>query len=102
MSRVYRKKGEVIARKVAGEGLLIPVRGKLVDMQNIFVVNPVAEYIWSQLDGVTSLEQIEAGIISRYEVEIKQAGKDLAEFIEQLQHADLLEPVDDGQGEGDG
>ena len=36
----YRRKEKVTEREIAGESFLIPVCGKPVDMENIFILNP--------------------------------------------------------------
>ena len=36
---IYKKTQEIIDRRVAGETILVPLRGKLVDMQQLFALN---------------------------------------------------------------
>ena len=90
---ILKKIDDVIARQIAGETLLVPIRGELADMQKIFALNPVAEYIWQQLDGRQSLVQISQGLLARFEVAEEQAEADLAEFIAELLAAGLIVEV---------
>jgi hypothetical protein len=90
---IFKKIDDVIARQIAGETLLVPIRGELADMQKIFALNPVAEYIWQQLDGRQSLAQISQGLLARFEVAEEQAEADLAEFIAELLAAGLIVEV---------
>ena len=53
--KVFIKNEEVISRKIAGETILVPVRGRLADMRRIFTLNPVAEYIWHRIDGKNTI-----------------------------------------------
>ena len=89
----YIKAEEVVHRKIAGETILVPIRGKLVDMQKIFSLNPVAEHIWEQLDGKMKVSDIRNGVLAAFEVGKKQADTDIQEFITELINADLIVEV---------
>lgn len=88
--KVFKKNENIVSRKIAGELILVPIRGKLADMQTIFTLNPVAEYIWQELDN-KNLNDIRNGIVSAFEVEKEQAESDVKEFIAELLEADLIE-----------
>lgn len=88
---IYRKKEDSVTRQIAGETLLVPIRSHLAEMQKIFALNAVAEYIWQQLDGKQNLEQIQNGIIDNFNVEKPQAHSDLREFISQLLSEGIIE-----------
>ena len=45
----FRRKESVAGRRIAGESFLIPVCGTPVDLNNIFVMNPLAEFIFQCL-----------------------------------------------------
>ncbi len=68
-------------------------KGKLADMQRIFAVDDVAEYIWRQLDGERRVADIRDGVMDLYEVGKKQARADVLDFIEELKEADLISEV---------
>ncbi len=89
LSKVFKKNDNVVSRRIAGEFLLVPVKGKLADMQRIFTLNPVAEYIWQGLDE-KNLNDICNGVVSTFEVKREQAEKDIREFIEELLDSDLI------------
>ncbi len=81
---------DIVSRKIAGELFLIPVKGKIADLQSIYTLNAVAEYIWKELDGIKSLDEIRTGIVSRFDVKKEQADSDIKEFIDELIKADLI------------
>jgi len=89
----FRRKERVTGREIAGESFLIPICGKPVDLDNIFVLNPLAGFIWERLDGEHDLAAIVAAIVGNFEVSSEQAGADAAEFIGQLLQNDLVEEV---------
>lgn len=88
-TKVFKKNSAIVSRKIGGELFLVPVKGTLADMQKIFTLNPVAEYIWKELDG-KKLAEICNGVISTFEVEKEQAEADIRGFITELLEADLI------------
>ena len=88
----FKKKDTIVSREIAGEYFLVPIRGKLADMQKIFTLNPVAEYIWQELDN-KNLNDICNGVVSAFEVGKEQAQSDIKEFIAELLEADLIEGI---------
>ncbi|MGC2064327.1 MAG: PqqD family protein [Thermodesulfovibrionales bacterium] len=88
--QTFQVKGEIISRKIAGETLLVPIRGRLADMQLIFSLNPVADYIWKKLDGRNSLSEIRRLVVETFDVKEDKAASDIREFIEDLLKSDLI------------
>jgi hypothetical protein len=93
MAAIYRKKDNIAGRSIAGESFLIPVCGKPTDMENIFVLNPLADFIWQRLDGEHTLEVILADIVENFDVEGERAHGDMADLIDQLLGNGLIEEV---------
>lgn len=87
----YRKKEEVITREIVGETLLVPIRSNTADMQSIFALNPVAEYVWQRLDGEKNINDICNEVSASFDVKKEEAGGDVEEFINELLKADLIE-----------
>ena len=93
MAVKYKKKDKIASRNIAGELFLIPVCGQPSDMENIFVMNPMADFIWQRLDGEQTLKAILGAIIENFNVEVDQARADMAELINQLLEHTLIEEV---------
>lgn len=93
MTRVYRQGENIVSRNVAGESLLVPIRGHVADMQKIFALDPVGEFIWNHLDGKLSLNDVLDELLETFPVDRDLAGKDLTEFIDELFQASLIEEV---------
>ena len=89
-TKVFSKCSNIISRKVAGELFLVPVRGKLADMQKIFTLNPVGEHIWQELGSGKSLIDIRNSIIEEFNVTEEEADADLQDFIKELLSAGLI------------
>jgi hypothetical protein len=90
LKKIFGTGDDIISREIAGETLLVPIRGKLADMQHIFSLNPVAKYIWEHLNGELTLEDICIGLMKNFDVEEKLAEEDLHEFIDDLLKANLI------------
>ncbi len=88
--KIIKKQEDIVAREIAGETILVPVRGTLVDMQKIWSLNPVGGFIWKNLDGTKSLGIISNELISEFDVEKERADADIQEFVEELLKVDLV------------
>jgi hypothetical protein len=93
MASRFRKKDRIAGRRIAGESFLIPVCGRPVDMENIFVLNPLADFIWQRLDGERTLEAIVAEIVAVFDVAAGQAGADARKFVGELLRHGLAEEL---------
>jgi hypothetical protein len=93
MASVYRKKDDLLTRRIAGETLVVPIRGKLADMQSIFALSEVGEFVWERLDGKTNVEAILDAVVEQFEVDEGQVQADVAEFLGELFAAGLIERV---------
>lgn len=91
MSARYRRRERVAERTIAGESFLIPVCGTPVDMENIFVLNALAAFIWQRLDGEHALEAIVAEIVAEFDVTPGQAAADACELLAGLLRNGLVE-----------
>jgi hypothetical protein len=89
----FRKKESIASRTIAEESFLVPICGQPADMQKIFVLNPLADFIWQQLDGERTLDELLAAIVEHFAVDREQARADMVEFVGQLLEQNLLEGV---------
>ena len=89
LSRIYIREKDIISRDIAGETILVPIRGNLADMQYIFTLNPVGVYIWEQLEDEKTLTEILESLLEHFEISREQAENDILEFISQVTEAGL-------------
>ena len=87
----FAKKGEFVARKIAGETILVPVRGRVGDLDAIYNLNEVGGFIWTLLDGRSAFDQIVEAVCSEFDVQPDQAARDTAEFLGALADAGLVQ-----------
>lgn len=86
----YRRHENVVTRKIAGETLLVPIRGNLADMQNLFVLEGTGEFIWNLLDGCARFDELADAITSEYDTDVATASGDLREFLDALVRRELI------------
>ncbi len=87
---VFRKSDNIVSRRITDEMFLIPIRGKLADMQRIFTLDPVAEFIWQDMDGTRRMKDIRDRLLDLFDVGRETADSDIREFIEELLEAELI------------
>ena len=84
-----KKNADIVSRTIAEEMFLVPIKGNLADMERIFTLNQVAEYIWQHI-GEEELAAIRDGILAYFDVEKEQAESDIREFVNELLEAGLI------------
>lgn len=90
LDKVFIKDADIISRKISGELFLVPIKGKLADMQQIYTLNPLAEHIWQELGSGKNLSNIRNSIIEKFDVSEETADSDLRDFISELLNAGLI------------
>lgn len=85
-----RRDANVVFRRIVDENLLVPIRGRLADMQRVFALNDVAAYVWNALDGTRTLRQIAENVAAEFAVTVPQAEQDVRAFVEALQREHLV------------
>jgi hypothetical protein len=93
LRKVFKKKEDFISRAIAGEMILVPLRGTLTDMQKIFSLNPVAGFIWERLDGQKNIAELRDELLATFDVEKGDAVSDIQEFIARLSKEGLIEEL---------
>jgi hypothetical protein len=92
----FAKKGDFVSRSIAGEEVIVPVRGQVGDLDAIYNLNQVGAFIWKLIDGRTSLRQIVDAVGAEFEVASEDAEKDTLQFIAALEEAGMIEPSGSG------
>ena len=93
LSAVFAKQEDIVSRDIAGEAVLVPIRGRLADLQRFFSLNPIAAEIWRCLDGVRNVRAVRDAIVASFEVDEAHAQTDLHDFLQQMLHAGLVTEV---------
>jgi Coenzyme PQQ synthesis protein D (PqqD) len=88
----FRKKGDFVTRSIAGEVVVVPVRGQVGDLDAIYNFNETGAFIWEQIDGRKSVTEVVEALRGEFEVAVEQAEKETSEFIAALEAAGMIEP----------
>jgi hypothetical protein len=92
----FAKKGEFVARSIAGDTIIVPIRGQVGDLNSIYNLNEVGSFIWGLIDGRTTLSRIVQAVCGEFEVTPEAAEEDTIEFVGALESAGIVqssEPV---------
>ena len=81
----------VVARVVAGETLIVPIRGKVGDLASIYSFNGTGTLIWKLLESPKTVAQLAASVAKEYEVDSAQAERDVASFVGEMKAIGLVE-----------
>jgi len=82
-----------VTREIAGETLIVPVTGRAMDLESIYVLNPVASRIWELLRSPTTADRIAGVVAGEFAVTPEHAAGDVAEFLELLSARGLIQEL---------
>jgi len=80
-----------VTREIAGETIVVPVRGGVGDLTGLFTFNEIATGIWEQLSEGGTAEEVTRWVAERYEVSEEQARQDVTNFLEELKQRGLVQ-----------
>ena len=90
---VYIHSESLVTRDLAGEKIIVPVRGKVGDLNSIYTLNSVANDIWNRLDGKRTVSQILKELEHEYEVDPVTLADDVARTLGELSSEGLVKKV---------
>ena len=83
-TELYVRVNAVVARYVAGETLVLPVRGNIGDLACFYSFNGTGTTIWEGLEKPNTLKDL-CGVLDRkYDVGPKKAEEDVALFVREI------------------
>ena len=81
----------VVARVIAGETLIVPIRGKVGDLASIYSFNGTGTLIWNLLETPKTVKQLAEAIANEYDVVEDHAERDVAEFVGEMKAVGLVD-----------
>jgi hypothetical protein len=79
----------VVQREVAGEVFLVPIRGHLADLQELFVLNETGLWVWQRLEGGRAVDDLATEMAAEFAVDEASAQADIRGFAAGLVEAGL-------------
>lgn len=88
---IYKKNPDFVARKIAGELVLIPLKRKLEDVGSLYNLNETGCFIWDLIDGKRTTAEILESLQSVYDGETQIFRRDLEVLLEQLSEINAIQ-----------
>jgi coenzyme PQQ synthesis protein D (PqqD) len=90
-ARIFVRTDSVVSRRVAGETLIVPVRGKVGDLASIYSFNEVGSLIWQLLEIPRDVSELVSAVEREYDVDPPQAQHDVSKFLNDMLSVGLVE-----------
>jgi sulfur transfer complex TusBCD TusB component (DsrH family) len=91
---IYKVRSEkVVVRKVGNEMVIVPLVNSVADMTRVLTLNETGAAIIEALDGQRTISQVEAQLISVFDVESDILAADLQNFILDALAKGIIEEV---------
>ena len=83
----FVKEKDLVTRDIAGESIIVPIKGHVGDLDGLFTLNEVGAMIWQLIDGEKTGRQLAKAVRREYDVE---AEDDVVDFLQSLEDAGLI------------
>jgi hypothetical protein len=88
--QIFYQDPAIVARNIAGEMILVPIRQNVGDLESIYLLNETAMFAWQRFDGSLTLADIRNQITQEFVVDETQAGQDLLELVTDLERVGAI------------
>lgn len=99
----WRRADSVIARRVAGEVVLVPLSARASDPEfkgaRLYVLNETGEFLWSLLDSPRSSHDLAQNLTLEFEISAGRAQSDVEVFLAALRDIGAVRQITDGRAE---
>ena len=90
LEKCFLKENNCVAREIAGETIIVPIKGRVGDLDSIYTLNEVGTLIWQLIDGQKNIGQIVQAVRQAYDVESEEVTRDTFDFLGSLEKAGLI------------
>ena len=84
LKSILSQSAAVVTRKTGNEYVLVPITNNIADMNSVYTLNETGAFIWEQIDGKRSIEEIIAALTAEYDIDNKNAEEDVLSFVENM------------------
>ena len=81
---------ELIRREIAGDVILVPVGGTVLENNGLFALNELGAFLWDRLESAEDEESLVQAVLAEYEVDEDTARTDTAAFLQKLRDMEIL------------
>src|SRR5580658_1956282 len=75
---------EVVARKIEGELIIVPIRSGVGDLNSLYTLNEVGSVLWEFMNECHTVGEMVERVCEEFEVTTGQAKQDIREFLSSL------------------
>ena len=74
----------IVTRKTGNEYVLVPIANNIADMNSVYTLNETGAFIWEQINGKRTVEEIISILTEEYDIDNNTASEDVFSFIENM------------------
>ncbi len=89
--QLFVRSQSVVSRLVAGETLIVPVRGRVGDLASIYSFNGTGSLVWQMLDSPRTIGEVVEVVAQQFDVEHARAEQDVKRFVSEMIAVCLVE-----------
>lgn len=94
LTSTYKVSDNVVARKIAGELVIIPLASGIGDIEDdLFSLNQTGEAIWEYLNGDGSVQEIVVSLVDKYDAPAAKIEEDVMGILTALLERGLVVEV---------
>ncbi|NIQ91676.1 MAG: PqqD family protein [Deltaproteobacteria bacterium] len=92
LDKCFAKENDLVTRDVAGEIIIVPIKGHVGDLEGVFTLNELGTMIWELINGQTTGRELVEAVRNEYDVGAAETEKDVVDFLRSLEEAGLIRP----------
>ncbi len=97
MNRVCVPSNDIVARKVEGEIVIVPLISGIGDLEDeLYTLNETGRAIWERLDGKKTLKDIAAELANEFDAPLEEIERDVAGLVDELVARKMLVEIKPG------
>ncbi len=90
LSTIFSKNDTIVSKKIEDEFVLVPISNNVGDMNQLFTLKDTGAFIWEQINGKNSVEDILNLLLDEFEIDSDTAIKDIFRFLEELEGKKMI------------
>jgi hypothetical protein len=84
LKTIVSHSASIVTRKTGNEYVLVPITNNIADMNSVYTLNETGAFIWDQMDGEKTLEEIISALTVEYDIDSANAETDIFSFIDNM------------------
>jgi hypothetical protein len=84
LKSIVSQSASIVTRKTGNEYVLVPITDNIADMNSVYTLNETGAFIWEQIDGKRSIEEIISALTFEFDVNRTNAEADVLSFIDNM------------------